>query len=219
MTIGDLAMGCNPKVLEHFAAYCGYTKNRSQRNGWHPITYLWPETELTFARAFLIACREAGLPDSLQLMQVAGRGRRTEERKNAAYSKHSVDLAQLRLRDALVPGRRLSTHLGRFAFASYWQLRVLAMTYPFLRSTPLFVQLKSHFWFQDEGLEKLGQLLQHIPYQNSLAAASIMGLSSPDQFNSTYHRGQPLELIAWQEVLRAKSLVGMRPNGGPSPLA
>jgi hypothetical protein len=167
MTIGDLAMGCNPKVLEHFAAYCRYTKNRSQRNGWHPIAYLWPETELTFARAFLIACREAGLPDSLQLMQVAGCGQRTEKGKNVAYSKHTVDLAQLRLRDALVPGRRLSTHLGRFAFASYWQLRVLAMTYPFLRSMPLFVQLKSHYWFQDEGLEKLGQLLQHIPCQNA----------------------------------------------------
>jgi hypothetical protein len=204
MTIGDIKIGGVSESLDNSVIFGRFTKTRTAWNSWHAISFLWPDCELDFTRKFLLACERAGLPDSLQIMQVAELGFRSDNDANGPYTKITADLAQLRLRDGLLPGHRLATHLGRFAFASYWMLRVLALQFPFLLTTALYLKLRDHFWFKDEGLLKLDRLLKGIPYHHLHVASSMMGLSGPEQFISTYNRGQALELLVLQEILMSK---------------
>jgi hypothetical protein len=207
MTIGDLRIGGVLKSNENETIFARFTKTRSAWNSWHAIAFLWPDAEIEFLRKFMLACENQDVPNSWQLLQVARLGFRSEENDNGPYTKITADLAQLRVRDGLVPGTRLATHLGRFAFASYWTLRVLATEYPFLLETDLYSQLRDHFWFQKEGLLKLKRLINGNPHHHLSVAAAMMGLNGPEQYISTYNRGQALELMAIQEILKARSAV------------
>jgi len=197
MTLGD---------LRHDMTFIRYTKTRGQINGWVPICYLWPEAELAHLRMFLSAC--AHLPASRQIMQVAELGWSLDEasakgrpRKNLAYTKVNVDLAQQKMRRGLIRGRDISTHLGRINFATLWTLRLWAVQYPFLRQTPLYQKLSTHFWFGGEGLKKIARLVNGAFHHHKEIQRNIMGLSSTDQIFRTYNRGWPLEFAVWSDIL------------------
>jgi hypothetical protein len=183
-----------------------YTKSRSQVNGWVPIFFLWPESELAHLRTFLLAT--AHLPSSYQLLQVANlgwelKGTHTKGRpsKNLRYTKVNVDLAQQAMRRGLIPGRDISTHSGRINLATFWALRIWAVQYPFLLETPLYQNLRSHFWFRTEGLDKIGLLMDGSFHHHREILRIIMGLSSTEQIFHTYNRGWPLEFTAWSDIL------------------
>jgi hypothetical protein len=198
MTLGDL------RHVEE--AFIRYTKSRSQVKGWSPIFFLWPESELAHLRKFLLAA--AHLPSSYQLLQVANLGWELKDAptkgrpsKNLPYTKVNVDLAQQAMRRGLIPGRDISTHLGRINLATFWTLRIWAVQYPFLLKTPLYQKLLSHFWFRTEGLDKIGLLVDGSFHYHRETLRIIMGLSSTEQIFHTYNRGWPLEFTAWSDIL------------------
>src|SRR5258708_14587447 len=142
---------------------------------------------------------------AIQLLQVAGLGwsdKARPGRTDMPYSKHNLDVAQQMLSRKLVAGKRVSTHLGRVTFATFWELRVLAVRYPFLLETPLYRKLSLHFWFSPEGIEKMTRLLGGSRHPHVDLARSIMGLASSHQFHFTYTRRKPLQFQAWPDTFR-----------------
>ncbi len=195
LTLGDILVA---RIGDKIDIRIPYTKNSREADFRAPLMALWPAEELDHLSAFAAEVRRRKLPRSSQLMVVARLG--DGEWREEPYTKDTTDVAQARLASGLVPGRRVSTHLGRINWASWFSARVWCAHYPWLLRHPILRDVRLHPWFRPEALSRLRCHLQSSPNGRLEILRRLMGLGNPTQYIERYNRGWPLEVDLWAEI-------------------